>query len=169
MLFIAPPEDRYALQRTEPAGAACHAARLPMATRPRLLYVEDHAESLELVERLLAGRKYPLLVRAASLDQALKLARRRRPEVMLINLELAGLGAPELMRRLRAEPATRTAPILALAADTRPGAVVKGLEAGVFLYLAKPLQAEPFIESLAYALEFAAVERSEQPLSKESR
>jgi len=140
-----------------------------MAARPRLLYVEEHAESLELVERLLAGRKYPLLVRAGSVDLALKLARRRQPEVMLINLELAGVGAPELMRRLRAEPATRAAPILALAADTRPSAVVKGLEAGVFLYLAKPLQAEPFIEALAYALEFAAVERSEQPLSKESK
>jgi CheY-like chemotaxis protein len=140
-----------------------------MATRPRLLYVEDHAESLALVERLLAGRKYPRLMRAATLDLALKMARRQRPEVMLVNVELAGMGMPELMKRLRGEPATRHTPLLALAADTRPSAVVKGLEAGVFLYLAKPLQAEPFIEAVAYALEFAAVERSEQPFSKESQ
>ena len=140
-----------------------------MAARPRLLYVEEHADSLELVERLLAGRKYPLLMREQSLDLALKVARRRPPEVMLINLELAGVGAPELMRRLRAEPATQAAPILALAAEAAPDAIVKGLQAGVFLYLAKPLQAEPFIAAVAYALEFAAVERSEQPLSKESK
>ena len=140
-----------------------------MAARPRLLYVEDHAESLALVERLLAGRKYPLLMRAASVDLALRMARRHRPEVMLINVELAGLGMPVLMKLLRGQPATRAAPILALAADTRPSAVVKGLEAGVFLYLAKPLQAEPFIEAVAYALEFAAVERAEQTLSKEPK
>jgi len=142
---------------------------LPMTARHRLIYVEDHAESLALVERLLAGRKYPLLMRAPTLDLALKAARRHRPEVMLINVELAGMGMPELMKLLRGQPATRVAPILALATDTRPSAVVKGLEAGVFLYLSKPLQAEPFIEAVAYALEFAAVERSEQPLSKESK
>jgi len=142
---------------------------LPMAARPRLLYVEDHAETLELVARLLAGRKYPLLVRAPTLDRALKLARRHPPEVLLVNIELAGLGIGALTKLLRGQPATRTAPILALAEDVRPSTVLKGLEAGVFLYLAKPLQAQPFIEALAYALEFAAVERSEQPLSKESR
>jgi CheY-like chemotaxis protein len=142
---------------------------MPVSARRRLLYVEDHAESLALVERLLAGRKYPLLVRAPTLDLALKAARRSPPEVILINVELVGLAMPELMKRLRAEPATQAAPILALAADAAPEAMVKGLEAGVFLYLAKPLQAAPFIEAVDYALEFAAVERSEQPFSKEAK
>jgi hypothetical protein len=137
--------------------------------RHRLLYVENDVDSAALVARLVAGRKDLALVHAADMDLAFKAARRERPEVMLINIELAGLAPVHLMKLLRANPATQAAPILALGADTSPDAVVEGLEAGFFLCLTKPIQAEPFSEALAYALEFAALERAEQPLLKESR
>jgi CheY-like chemotaxis protein len=73
------------------------------------------------------------------------------------------------MKVLRAEPATEATPILALGANATPKAIVKALEAGFFQYLTKPLQAAAFMEALAFALEFAAVERSEQNTFKESR
>jgi CheY-like chemotaxis protein len=144
--------------------------------RCRLLYVEDHAESVALVEALLAGRKDLLLLRAADANLGIKLARTQRPEAILINVDLAGMSALEFMKVLRADPATETTPILALGANAAPEAIVKALDAGFFQYLTKPLQAGAFMEALAFALEFAAVERSEQnPLSlrrttlKESR
>jgi len=144
--------------------------------RYRLLYVADHAESVALVEALLAGRKDLLLLRAADANLGIKLARTQRPEAILIDIDLAGMSALEFMKVLRADPATETTPILALGANAAPEAIVKGLEAGFFQVLTKPLQAGPFMEALAFALEFAAVERSEQnPLSlrrttlKESR
>jgi len=59
--------------------------------------------------------------------------------------------------------------LLALGANAAPEAIVKGLEAGFFQVLTKPLQAGPFMDALAFALEFAAVERSEQNTLKESR
>ena len=130
--------------------------------RCRLLYVEDHAESVALVEALLAGRKDLLLLRAADANLGIKLARTQRPEAILINVDLAGMSALEFMKVLRADPATEATPILALGANAAPEALVKGLEAGFFQYLTKPLRAEPFMEALAFALEFAAVERSEQ-------
>ena len=130
--------------------------------RRRLLYIEEHAESLARVERLLAGRKDLLLVHAASLDLALKQARAEPPELMLIDVDLVGIGAPELMKLLRTNSGTQAAPILALSANAAPDAIVKGLEAGFFHYLTKPLKGEPFREALAYALEFAALERAEQ-------
>jgi CheY-like chemotaxis protein len=130
--------------------------------RRTLLYVEDHAESLALVETLLAGRKDLLLLRAADAKLGIKLARARRPEAILINVDLAGMSALEFMKVLRADPATEATPILALGANAAPEAIVKGLEAGFFQYLTKPLQAGPFMEALTFALEFAAVERSEQ-------
>ena len=138
----------------------------PAPQRCRLLYVEDQPESLELVEKLVAGRKDVLLLRAADADLGIKLALSKRPEVILINIDLPGLngnlGAIQFMKRLRADPATETTPILALAADGAPEAIVKSLEAGFFQYLTKPLQAVPFMEALAYALEFAALERFEK-------
>ena len=129
--------------------------------RCRLLYVEDQAESVALVETLLAGRKDLLLLRAADANRGIKLARAERPEAILIDIDLAGMSALEFMKILRADPATETTPILALGANAAPEAVVKGLEAGFFQYLTKPLQAGPFMEALAFALEFDAVERSE--------
>ena len=138
--------------------------------RSRLLYVEEHAENVALVEALLAGRK-DLLLHAADANLGTKLARSRRPEAILIDIDvdLAGMSALEFMKVLRADPATETTPVLALAADTAPGAIVKALEAGFFQVLAKPLQAAPFMEALAFALEFTAVERAEQNTFKESR
>jgi CheY-like chemotaxis protein len=129
--------------------------------RCRLLYVEDQAESVALVETLLAGRKDLLLLRAADANLGITLARAQRPEAILINVDLAGMSALEFMKVLRADPATETTPILALGANAAPEAVVKVLEAGFFQYLTKPLQAGPFMEALAFALEFDAVERSE--------
>ena len=129
--------------------------------RSRLLYVEEHAESVILVEALLAGRKDLLLVHAADANLGIKLARSRRPEAILISVDLAGMSALEFMQALRADPATEATPILALGANAAPEAVVNALEAGFFQYLTKPLQAGPFMEALAFALEFAAVERSE--------
>jgi len=130
--------------------------------RCRLLYVENHADSIALVETLLAGRKDLLLLHAADANVGIELARTRRPEAILINVDLAGMSALEFMQVLRADPATEATPILALGANTAPEVIVKVLEAGFFQYLTKPLRAEPFMEALAFALEFAAVERSEQ-------
>ena len=143
---------------------------MPKTNPPRrcpLLYVEHHAESYDLVEQLLRGRKDLLLLHATDLGLGIKLARSKGPEVILINIDVpgfdAGLDAVELMKLLRADAAMQTAPILALSANAAPAAMVRGLEAGFFHYLTKPIQATALIEALDYALEFAALERSEQP------
>jgi CheY-like chemotaxis protein len=136
--------------------------------RCRLLYVEDHADSVMLVKGLLEGRKDLLLLHAAEANFAIELARTQRPEAILINVDLPGISALEFMAALRAGPATEAIPILALGANTSPKAIVKALEAGFFQVLTKPLQAAPFLEALDFALEFAAVERSEYNPLKES-
>jgi CheY-like chemotaxis protein len=134
--------------------------------RFRLLYVEDSVASLELAQELLAGRKDLLLLHATDVKLGIELARSQRPEVILINIDLpgfdAGRGASDLMKLLRADPATQVAPILALSANAAPAAIVKGLEAGFFHYLTQPLQGRPLMEALDYALEFTALEQSEQ-------
>ena len=140
-------------------------ARAIPKTGPRrcsLLYVEDHADSVVLVDRLLAARKDLLLLHAPDANRAIELARSARPDAILIDVDLAGMSALEFMKVLRADPATEATPILALGANASPEAIVKALEAGFFQVLAKPLRAEPFMEALDFALEFAAVERSEQ-------
>src|SRR5687767_11191661 len=113
-----------------------------------ILYVEDQAESIALVETLLAGRKDLRLLRAMDANLAIKLARTERPEAILIDIDLAGMSALEFMKVLRADPATQATPILALGASVKPAAIVRALEAGFFQYLTKPLQAGAFTEAL---------------------
>ena len=144
-------------------------ATTPKTTVKRpLLYVGDDGASLSVVKQVLAGRKNMLVWRAADIDTALQLARRGRPEVMLVDIDLAGCGVAPLMQLLRTDPATQRTPILAEGADTAPAAAVKILEAGFFQYLAKPMQAGLLAEALEYALEFAALEVAEQS-SNDSR
>ena len=140
-------------------------ARAIPKTSPRrcsLLYVEDHADSVVLVDTLLAARKDLLLLHAADANLGIKLARAQRPDAILINADLAGMSALEFLKTLRADPATEATPILALGANAAPDAITKALEAGFFHYLSKPLKTEQFMEALGYALEFAAQERAEQ-------
>ena len=130
--------------------------------RRRLLYIADHAESIALVEKVLAGRKDLLLMRAADANLGIERSRSERPDVILIDIDMPGPGdAIALMKLLRGNPALQATPVLALSANFLPAAIVKGLEAGFFQYLVKPLQAAAFMEALDFALEFAAVERSE--------
>jgi len=146
--------------------------------RSRLLYVEDQPGGVAAIEQLIAGRSDLLLLHAASPDLAIKLARRSRPEVILLNTDPPSIDALAFMQLVRADPAIRSTPILALGANAAPEAMTYALEAGFFHYLVKPIKAEPFIAALEYALEFVARERAEenkfpsragQQLSKESR
>ena len=129
--------------------------------RQRLICVADAAESVAVVEQFVATRKDVVLLRAAELDLALRLVRRDPADVMLLDLDATGLATAAIMKILRANSATHTCAVVALAADTWPGAAVKALEAGFFLYLVKPLETGPLTEALDYALEFAARERAE--------
>jgi CheY-like chemotaxis protein len=138
--------------------------------RRRLLYIEGEPASVGLVEQLIARRTDVLLMRAADLSLGIELARTARPDVILMNIDLPGTGAIQIVKFLRGDPATQNTPILALSANAAPGAITKGLEAGFFHYLIKPMKAEPFMEALGDALEFVALERAEQndlPLRKE--
>jgi CheY-like chemotaxis protein len=129
--------------------------------RAALLHVDDDPAALALIAQLVARRSDVLLLRAANAKRGLKLARAARPQVILLNVDLAGSDALQFMKLVRADPATQSTPILALGADVAPGAVTKSLEAGFFQYLARPIKAEQFLEALSDALEFAARELEE--------
>src|SRR5204862_54775 len=88
------------------------------ATPPRrkFLFVDDDAAAIGVAREVLAQRGLALLT-AADTKRAFTLARRTRPEVMLVNFDLATVDAPGLLQLLRANPATQAAPVLALGKD----------------------------------------------------
>ena len=125
--------------------------------RPRrtLLYVEDNPANLELVEQLIARRADLRLLSAADGDLGIEFARAYLPDVILMDINLPGINGIAAMKLLRSDPTTAHIPILALSANAVPRDIERGLEAGFFKYLTKPIKVNQFMEALDLALAFA--------------
>jgi CheY-like chemotaxis protein len=119
-----------------------------------LLYVEDNPANLKLVERLIARRPDMRLLTAIDGMIGVNLARSAKPEVILMDINLPGINGIEALKILRGDPATSHIPVVALSANAVPRDVQKGLEAGFFRYLTKPIKVAEFMDTLNAALDF---------------
>jgi PAS domain S-box-containing protein len=145
---------KFAVRETERAVLA-HPwvpADTPLRT---LLYVEDNPANLELVEQLIARRPDLRLLSAADGNLGIEFARACLPEVILMDINLPGISGIEALKILRADPTTAHIPIIALSANAVPRDIEKGLEAGFFNYLTKPIKVNQFMDALDVALKSA--------------
>jgi PAS domain S-box-containing protein len=124
--------------------------------QPTLLYVEDNPANLALVEQLIARRGDLELLTAIDGHLGIELARAYLPDVILMDINLPGMSGYGALRRLRDDPATAHIPVLALSANAVPRDIEKGLEAGFFRYLTKPIRVHEFMHALDVALLHAA-------------
>ena len=128
------------------------AAGAPLRT---LLYVEDNPANLELVEQLIGRRADLRLLSAVDGSIGVEYARAYLPEVILMDINLPGISGIEAMKIIRADPLTAHIPIIALSANAIPRDIEKGLEAGFFNYLTKPIMVTEFMDALDVALLFS--------------
>ena len=140
----------------EAEHAALAPPRIPKGAPLRtLLYVEDNPANLELVEQLIARRPDLRLLSAADGNLGVEFARVYQPEVILMDINLPGISGIEALKILRADPSTARIPIIALSANAVPRDIQKGLEAGFFNYLTKPIIVNQFMDALDVALVFS--------------
>ena len=85
-----------------------------------------------------------------------ELARSAQPQVILMDINLPGISGIEALKILREDPATAHIPVVALSANAMRRDIEKGMEAGFFRYLTKPIKVSEFMDTLNVALEFAA-------------
>ena len=74
-----------------------------------------------------------------------------------MDINLPGISGIEALAILRADPTTAHIPVVALSANAMPRDIEKGLEAGFFRYLTKPIKVNEFMDALDVALALAAV------------
>jgi PAS domain S-box-containing protein len=139
------------VERAIKPAAAVHAQAQPGVHT--LLYVEDNPANLKLVEQLIARRPTLRLLTAVDGNVGIQLARAHQPEVILMDINLPGINGIEALKILRDDPATAHIPVVALSANAMPRDIEKGLEAGFFSYLTKPIKVKEFMEALDTALE----------------
>ncbi len=140
------------------AGVVDAPAPVPAASGERvrlLLYVEDNPANLKLVEQLVARRPELKLISAGTGTLGLALARAQQPEVVLMDINLPDISGLEAMTELRKDPRTAHIPVVAISANAMPHDIQRGLEAGFFRYLTKPIKVSEFTETLDTALAFA--------------
>jgi PAS domain S-box-containing protein len=125
-----------------------------------LLYVEDNPANLMLVEDIIARRPDINLLSAMDGKSGIELARTVLPDVILMDIHLPGISGIDAMKILVADEATAHIPVIALSANAIPRDIEKGLEAGFFRYLTKPIKVAEFMETLNVALKFAKKEQS---------
>jgi PAS domain S-box-containing protein len=125
-----------------------------------LLYVEDNPANLMLVEDLIARRSDIRLLSARDGARGIDIARAARPDVILMDINLPGIGGIKALRILAADPVTAHIPVVALSANAIPRDIEKGLEAGFFRYLTKPIKVNEFMDTLDVALKLAKTESS---------
>ena len=134
-------------------SAASESADTATAAAVRtVLCVEDNPANLMLVERLLARRPDIRLISAVDGRRGIEMARQMQPDVILMDINLPGISGVTALRILRADASTAHIPVVALSANAMPRDIEKGLEAGFFRYLTKPIKLAEFMLALDLAL-----------------
>ncbi|HXQ60532.1 MAG TPA: PAS domain S-box protein [Acidimicrobiales bacterium] len=105
----------------------------------RILHVEDNLANLALVEQILARHQEIELIAATMGGVALELARRHKPDVILLDLHLPDMSGIDVLGRLRADPSTTSIPVVVVSADATPDRMARLDTTSVAAYLTKPI------------------------------
>ena len=116
-----------------------------------ILVVEDNPANMTLALFLLESAGYAVLS-ATDAEAGLALARDRRPDLILMDIQLPGMDGLEATLQLKGGDATRAIPVIALTALAMKGDEERIRAAGCDGYIAKPIRYKEFLETVATQL-----------------
>ena len=105
---------------------------------PKILLVEDNEMNRDMLLRRLQRKGFEVLT-ALDGEEAIQMTRQHLPKIVLMDMSLPVLDGWEATRRLKADPATRHIPIVALTAHALPAERDRALEAGCAAFETKPI------------------------------
>jgi CheY-like chemotaxis protein len=119
---------------------------------PRILLIEDNEWSRDMLARRLARRGYQVIL-AADGQRGIAMAQSQSPDLIVMDMSLPEIDGWEATRHLKADPATRAIPILALTAHAMASDRQKAMDAGCDDYHTKPVDFESLVRSIEGFLE----------------
>ena len=117
-----------------------------------ILIVEDNEKNRKLVRDVLSHEGYRIL-ETENGEDAVRLAQSERPALVLMDIQLPGIDGIEALRRLRAQAATRTIPVIAVTASAMTQDRTTIMAAGFDGYQSKPISVRPFLAAVRQALD----------------
>jgi CheY-like chemotaxis protein len=113
----------------------------------KILLVEDNEMNRDMLSRRLLRRGFDVTL-AVDGEEGLAMARAEGPDLILMDMSLPVLDGWEATRRLKADPATRGIPVIALTAHAMAADREKALEAGCDGYDTKPIELSRLLEKI---------------------
>jgi len=112
-----------------------------------ILLVEDNDNNRMLVRDVLQATGYRV-VEAENAEDGLRMATEQRPALILMDIQLPGMNGIEALKRLRADPATRAIPVVAVTASAMTQDRSQIMAAGFDGYQSKPISVKGFLQTI---------------------
>ena len=119
--------------------------------KPRVLIVDDDPLIRDLVRAVLEDASYDL-DEASSGEEALQVASRRPPDVVLLDVMMPGLNGFEVAERMKGDDKLNDAVVIMLTAKDAPEDRRRGLDAGADVYFTKPFSPLELLTTISGAL-----------------
>ena len=118
---------------------------------PTILIVEDNDKNMKLARDILQAKGYATL-EAVTGEEGVRLAKEQRPALVLMDIQLPGINGIEALRRLRADAATASIPVIAVTASVMASDRRQITDAGFDGYVAKPINLKEFVDAVRRGL-----------------
>ena len=119
--------------------------------KEKILIVEDNPLNMKLLEMVLRAKNYTLL-KATDGEEALDMAMREQPDLIIMDIQLPRVNGLEVTRKLRETPAFSHTPIIGVTAYAMKGDKERVIESGCDAYLSKPISTRELPEMIAEML-----------------
>ena len=116
-----------------------------------ILIVEDNELNMKLFRDLLQAQGYRILQSREGV-QGFQMARERRPDLIVMDIQLPAISGLEITRWLKEDPDLAAIPVVAVTAFAMKGDETRMLEGGCEAYMAKPISVSRFLETIARLL-----------------
>ena len=116
-----------------------------------ILIVEDNPKNLKLVRDTLQVKGYQT-IEAGTGEEGVRLARERRPALVLMDIQLPGISGIEALGQLRADPATRAVPVIAVTASVMTHDRTRIMAAGFDGFQGKPISVKELLGTIRQIL-----------------
>ncbi len=122
-----------------------------MARRKKILVVDDERDLVELIGMNLQRNGYEV-VSAHDGGTGLDMARKQKPDLLILDVMMPGLSGQDVTRTLKADPETAGIPILMLTAKTEETDIIVGLSMGADDYVTKPFSMKVLVARVGAVL-----------------
>ena len=116
-----------------------------------ILIVEDNEKNLKLVRDVLQVKGFNT-IEAGTAEEGIQLAASRKPDLILMDIQLPGMTGIDALKHLRSDKATATIPIVAVTASVMQQDRTLITEAGFDGYVSKPINIKEFLDAVNHAL-----------------